>query len=188
MIDKESPDYFTSEAEGLSLRPYKCPAGKLTIGYGHNLEDNGITKATAEFILQEDLSQVDKYLKDYAPFLAKESNVWHEIVRDMVFNLGQKRFNSLKKFGEALDNGDTQAALVEMVDSKWFFQVGYRSKVLLLSGIWHIEPSKLLNEYGSLKRLATKFFPLSYVQWYKSLPIRYREKSRLKELYNEMIS
>ncbi|WP_413910534.1 glycoside hydrolase family protein [Desulfobacula sp.] len=27
--------------EGLRLKPYHCPAGKLTIGVGRNLEDKG---------------------------------------------------------------------------------------------------------------------------------------------------
>lgn len=30
-------------AEGLSLTPYVCPAGKLSIGWGRNLEDVGLT-------------------------------------------------------------------------------------------------------------------------------------------------
>ena len=38
---------FTKLAEGLSLKPYRCPAGKLTIGYGHNLEANGISEEIA---------------------------------------------------------------------------------------------------------------------------------------------
>ena len=31
------------EHEGLKLKPYHCPAGKLTIGVGRNLEDKGIS-------------------------------------------------------------------------------------------------------------------------------------------------
>jgi len=31
------------ELEGLYLDPYQCPAGKWTIGYGDNLEANGLT-------------------------------------------------------------------------------------------------------------------------------------------------
>ena len=30
--------------EGWRLKPYRCTAGKLTIGYGRNIEDKGITK------------------------------------------------------------------------------------------------------------------------------------------------
>jgi len=37
--------------EGLKLKPYKCPAGKLTIGIGRNLEDRGITEQEAQMLL-----------------------------------------------------------------------------------------------------------------------------------------
>ena len=37
--------------EGLRLKPYRCTSGKLTIGYGRNIEDNGITEAEASFLL-----------------------------------------------------------------------------------------------------------------------------------------
>lgn len=36
------------ELEGLRLDPYQCPAGKWTIGYGHNLEANGLTADEAK--------------------------------------------------------------------------------------------------------------------------------------------
>ncbi|MGN1058703.1 MAG: glycoside hydrolase family protein, partial [Candidatus Avelusimicrobium sp.] len=43
-------------AEEFSNMPYQCPAGHLTIGYGHNLE-HGISAEAAEFILREDVSR-----------------------------------------------------------------------------------------------------------------------------------
>ena len=33
--------------EDIKLKPYRCSAGKLTIGVGRNLDDNGITRAEA---------------------------------------------------------------------------------------------------------------------------------------------
>jgi lysozyme len=44
--------------EGLRLIPYRCTAGKLTIGIGRNIEDNGITKAEALYLLINDISGV----------------------------------------------------------------------------------------------------------------------------------
>ena len=40
------------EQEGLSLTPYKCTAGKLTIGYGYNLEE-GISENVANILFDE---------------------------------------------------------------------------------------------------------------------------------------
>ena len=45
--------------EGLRLRPYKCTAGKMTIGVGRNLDDNGITQAEAFALLENDIIAVE---------------------------------------------------------------------------------------------------------------------------------
>ncbi len=42
--------------EGFELKPYKDTQGKLTIGYGHNLTDNGISLSIAEQLLQDDIN------------------------------------------------------------------------------------------------------------------------------------
>ena len=57
--------------EGLKLESYVCPAGKLTIGYGHAFDDvfkgQKITKDEAEKILEKDIeffnSGIKRYLK-----------------------------------------------------------------------------------------------------------------------------
>ena len=50
--------------EGLRLDPYKCSEGYLTIGYGRNIETNGISEAEAEFMLMNDLVACESELKD----------------------------------------------------------------------------------------------------------------------------
>ena len=44
--------------EGLRLGVYRCPAGKLTIGVGRNLEDRGITEEEAYYLLRNDIADV----------------------------------------------------------------------------------------------------------------------------------
>jgi len=48
--------------EGLRLKPYHCPAGKLTIGVGRNLEDKGITEEEAVMLLENDIQECLKDL------------------------------------------------------------------------------------------------------------------------------
>ena len=43
--------------EGLRLFPYRCSAGKLSIGVGRNLDDVGITRDEAEFMLDGDIAR-----------------------------------------------------------------------------------------------------------------------------------
>ena len=54
--------------EGLRLRLYECSAGKTTIGYGRNLDDNGISHSEAEYMLEADIELVDQQLGNCAWF------------------------------------------------------------------------------------------------------------------------
>ena len=40
---------------GLRLKPYRCTAGKLTIGIGRNLDDCGISQSEAYVMLINDI-------------------------------------------------------------------------------------------------------------------------------------
>lgn len=48
--------------------PYKCPAGKLTLGYGRNIEANGISEDEALRLLSDDLRHRKTTLMTQYPF------------------------------------------------------------------------------------------------------------------------
>ena len=50
--------------EGLRLKPYKCTAGKLSIGYGRNLDDMGISEVEAMVMLRHDIEQCYQELRN----------------------------------------------------------------------------------------------------------------------------
>ncbi len=54
------------QSEGLSLSAYYCPAGKLTIGYGHTGADvhknDSINEGVANDLLKGDVAPVEKWL------------------------------------------------------------------------------------------------------------------------------
>ena len=83
--------------EGLRLKPYRCAAGKLTIGVGRNLEDVGITEEEALYLLKNDIRRVINELKDVLPFWNELSKTRQEALIDMCFNLGLSRFWALKR-------------------------------------------------------------------------------------------
>jgi len=112
--------------EGFRLKPYRCTAGKLTIGVGRNLDDNGITEDEAMYMLEcdifraiEDLRKIFNY--DCLPIKARI------ILIDMMFNLGLSRFKSFKKMIKAVNDKDYKEAAEQMLDSKWAEQVGQRA-------------------------------------------------------------
>lgn len=114
--------------EGLRLLPYLCTSGKITIGYGRNLEDVGITPQEAEIMLVTDLNRCLTDLNRLFPdFLGYPQEV-KAVLTDLLFNLGTSRFLTFKKFIEAIRQKDYQRACEEMKDSKWYSQVTNRAE------------------------------------------------------------
>ena len=116
--------------ESLELMPYRCPAGKLTIGVGHNLEANGISENIAMLILIEDLEVHESELRKFAWF-EKLSDVRQEVLVNLHFNIGHDTFLRFKKMIYNLEKGLFVAAADEMQDSKWYNQVGPRAVYLV---------------------------------------------------------
>jgi len=115
--------------EGLKLTPYKDTVGKLTIGVGHNLTDNGITKVQALCILADDIAEVEKFIRANFPWYDGLDDVRQRVVADMCFNLGPKILQ-FKRFLEFVKTKQWEMAAVAMLDSLWARQVGKRAMTL----------------------------------------------------------
>ena len=113
--------------EGFSPRPYQCPTGHLTIGYGHNLDANGIDQETAELLLKKDIERAEKNVKNSFIWYLKLTEPRQYVLVDMCFNLGLIGLLKFKKFLAAAEAGNYQTAAKEMLDSKWAVQVGRRA-------------------------------------------------------------
>lgn len=116
--------------EGLRLKPYKDTEGILTIGYGRNLEDVGITEKEAEILLQNDIVRAEHDLIKVMPDVKKMNVVRYYVLVDMMFNLGFNGFNGFKRMIKAIKEKDYQKAADEMLDSKWAGQVKGRATEL----------------------------------------------------------
>lgn len=140
MITEKLIDHIRA-AEGLRLRPYRCTAGKLTIGYGRNLDDLGISETEAESLLINDVDRVIGHLMLLPQYqMLGYDQARQAVLVDMVFNLGLTRFLGFKAMLAALELGDFDRAADEMLDSKWARQVGKRATNLaevMRSGRWY---------------------------------------------------
>lgn len=116
--------------EGLRLKPYECPTGHLTIGYGRNIQQNGITVEEAEILLENDIQRVVSELQKWISVFDELSETRKAVLIDMVFNLGFSRFFQFRKMIQALREKNFDQAAEEMLDSKWHKQVGNRAKFL----------------------------------------------------------
>ena len=145
--------------EGLRTDVYTCPAGKLTIGIGRNLEavglfdyeqetilkdrgltkqevidilqETGITPSEAYYLLANDIHRITTELRNEYRWFAFLSDVRKKVVIDMRFNLGRAGFTGFKKMIRQLELENYWNVAEEMVDSKWYSQVGERSKRLV---------------------------------------------------------
>jgi len=112
--------------ESKKLYPYRDSVGKLTIGVGHNLDDNGISNSVAEFMLAEDIKTAEDELIDVFPEFDTYPEKVRMVMTDMMFNMGYHRFIGFKKMIKAVNNRDYKLAAAEAKDSKWCKQVGSR--------------------------------------------------------------
>jgi len=116
--------------EGLQLKAYVCPAGYLTIGYGRNLQTNGISKEEAECLLKNDLVNIKLSLVDEIDFFIDLDEVRQAVLVDMAYQLGVKGLLSFRKFLGYLKIKDYLKASYEMLDSKWATQTPTRAQEL----------------------------------------------------------
>ena len=114
--------------EGLRLKPYRCSAGRLTIGYGRNLDDVGITEGEAEILLEHDIRRSLADLDRALPWWRTLSGPQQRGLINMRFNLGLTRLLGFKKMLAALQAGDGKLASEEALSSKWADQVGARAR------------------------------------------------------------
>ena len=54
-----------------------------------------------------------------------------QIIANMMFNMGRPRLTKFKMMKDAVDNGDWNEAADQMVDSRWYAQVGKRAERLV---------------------------------------------------------
>lgn len=116
--------------EGERLKPYRCTAGKLTIGVGRNLEDRGISREESAMLLANDIANEERELLRALPWTSKLDEVRQRVLLDMSFNLGLVGLLGFKNTLATIQAGDYQRAAAMMLDSKWAQQVGQRAERL----------------------------------------------------------
>lgn len=117
--------------EGLRLKPYKCTAGKTTIGVGRNLDDVGISQSEAYTLLASDIARVKKECERQPWWLAVvDDPVRSRVMLNMCFNLGIRRLSGFKNTLDAVQDKRWRDAAAGMRASMWAKQVGARAERL----------------------------------------------------------
>lgn len=139
--------------EGFVSKPYLCPAGKLTIGYGRNIQDrqlsareyrilfpnktiseamialdrDGISEKSATMLLKIDVDAII-YQLNSERWTGELSKLRFMVIVDMAYNMGYYGLLGFKKMIKAIKEEDYEKASDEIRDSKYYKQVGRRAK------------------------------------------------------------
>jgi lysozyme len=109
----------SKEKEGTGLKLYRCTEGKLTIGHGRNIEENGITLEEAEYLLRNDIENaIDSLIKIFKNQIFQASTV--EAFVDMIINMGETKFRGFVNMISAAKAKNWEETAKEAIDSKWY--------------------------------------------------------------------
>lgn len=110
---------------GKPFRSCKCAKqGKLTIGYGRNLEDVGISQLESEVLLDHDLHTAEMSAGRAFDWFQTLNELRQRAITEIVFNLGLTKFREFRQTILAIKVGQFRAAAANLLDSKWKTQVG----------------------------------------------------------------
>ena len=114
--------------EGFEPFTYRCESGRLTIGYGFNLDAIPMPQVVADIWLGYLITEITIRLSQDLDFFSTLSENRQAVLIDMAYNLGCDGLYSFQKMITAIKEKDYDRASDEMIDSKWYNQVGVRGK------------------------------------------------------------
>lgn len=142
--------------EGLRLKVYLCPAGKRTIGFGHNMDanpyiegsriPNEITRDVAEVLLHRDVDRTAEQLAAAWSGFGLLDGARRDACVNMAFQLGVARFMDFKKLRGALLKCDWVEAYKQAKASQWAKQTPDRAERVasqILSGQYYAVPKSV---------------------------------------------
>ena len=119
--------------EGFRAKPYRDTRGKLTVGYGRNLDDHGVTEGEARVMLGNDLDRIGAELA-VKPWWPQAMDLLDELRQDvlvaMAYQMGVAGLGGFTKMLKAVEQRNWKTAALEMLDSKWARQTPARAQRL----------------------------------------------------------
>lgn len=135
--DTEKLAAQVKRAEGFRLAAYRCPAGALTVGYGHNCgaspvpgvrePGDSISPRQAETLFEADLAAAVWAVRRHFPWVAGLIPARQAVLYDMAFNMGIGGLASFVNTLRMIKEDDYAGAARNMLLSKWARQVGKRA-------------------------------------------------------------
>lgn len=111
--------------------PYTDTVGKVTIGYGRNLTDRGISRAEAAALLASDLKDSERDCDSFIPWWRDLDPVRQRVMVELMFNMGWgggvRGLSTFKNTLRAVREGRYTDAANGLRHSHWASQVKGRA-------------------------------------------------------------
>jgi len=117
--------------EGLKLYPYRDTVGKITIGVGRNLTDDGISNEEAIVLLEDDIARTKAQVLSLCPWITSLSDARAGVLYNMAFNMGVNGLSQFVHFLAAMQAGNWTEAADQMKNSAWYTEVPKRANRLI---------------------------------------------------------
>jgi lysozyme len=132
--------YVYDDATGREIRKGSRVQGHPTIGVGRLLTSaRGLSTIEIEMLLENDIEVVVDELNRNVPWWNELNEARQAVMVNLCFNLGWPRLSLFENMLDAAEKGNWDRASDELMDSKWFSQVGLRGLELveqLRTGAW----------------------------------------------------
>ena len=119
---------YIKKEEGYRRFPYKCTAGKLTIGIGFNLTDTGLSEAECEAILHMRIEDLRRELTRRWPWFEKLNEARQAAMLSMAYQMGVQGLAGFKNTLANIEAKAWDAAAKNMTASKWYRQTPNRAR------------------------------------------------------------
>lgn len=119
--------------------PYEDTRGILTIGYGRNLDSEGLSQDEALILMDNDIQRCEHELWNLLTNYANLGDVRKSVLINMAYNIGVSGVLKFHDMINALKIYDFNAASRAMINSSWYNQVGKRAERLaqmMATGEW----------------------------------------------------
>ena len=112
--------------EGYKKAPYRDTVGKITIGVGRNLTDNGLSDSEIDFMLENDIENCYKQLQQKYPWFLSLPEPQQRVMINLCFNMGLNRLAQFGTFLGFMSRREFAQAAADLETTAWYEQVGER--------------------------------------------------------------
>lgn len=114
--------------EGDRSKPYIDTKGKVTIGIGRNLTDDGIAEDEKELMFSNDVGMAESIAEGLFKGFYQMSPNRQAALANLAFNMGERTLETFTVFIGLVNAQNWSAAADDLLQTKWATEVGPRAQ------------------------------------------------------------